>query len=1226
MKKILSIAVVSIIVLPMLAIIPQPVAGYWFGAHGMMARDSLEGLEWAEDDIEWIPWHANELDLVSPHPDDSNHRVGQFQTEFEKWGDEHCPHDGTEWYAEAYIEAARDYYADGNIAKGKQCLGYAIHYIQDALCPPHIFPFSVDVLDLAHADFEMYTWTDYGWFGNDWKSSVRAALPIQITSPEDLRDKVLTAAVIVNEILQPTRCSYVRQDGEIIGDLSGTIRGWKMSDEDIGMCMGMASRLVKGAAMYARFGATHISDIAIISGLSWLRAPGRQANDGSWYGDPAVTSFAVLSMLNWGYDESDEIVSKGMNYVLSKINPAGSVHNQPYRYTYYTSIAILPLAATGNADYHDEIARMRDWLVGSQWDESSFYGSVGSGHSYYGGFGYGSGSRPDLSNTQWALVGIKAADRVLGLEATDTYAKAADYFLERCQNADGGSGYTPADGSIHTMTAASVWSYKLCGRSSNDDDVLDGIQWLTDRYSLTNNDGWGYWSEYYYKVTLAKALTMTHKVMLGEHDWFAELAQKLADEQYSGGNWPDTGMMGSEMSTCWAIMALQTRTLPPSGEFGMWATLESHCDLHMYDSLGRHTGVDYITGTVEENIPGSDFKVLDPDGNEVPYSGDTPDEGYKQVIELSSLLPGSYRIELVGTSDGPYHLTVAGLSNGDQVATHTFEGTIEEGDRLATSVTVTSMEGALTLLYEPLINLPVLGVDPTHLDIVCVPDTILQAAFTVSEIGGEQTLHDVTMYCTDIVGVEGLINGDDVTFDINDFDIGPGGSQEVNASIPVPVDFKGPGPGSIIVESIDGGTREITLTLLPIVTATIDFDPDVLNLDSKGKYITAYIELPAGYNVSQIDISSIRLNGILPALGKPTEIGDYDNDSIPDLMVKFHRTMVQDILAVGEEVGVTITGEVNGTIFEGGDTIRVITAAAPHGRGEWTRVSTPTTEGWVLAPDSAIVDYAVADDGDVVCAIVYSDTTGEFHLLKSTDSAATWEDIIDSVEDALDDNDYINYSTRVATDNTAPDFLTVTLDMWDDSDGANEVHVFISDDGGATFEDAGEVEDGGVYFPDGYYVSDLEVSPEVDGKRDIAIGGRDNYGDAVLFRCTVTGDSAGDWENTTTYVGWDDNGTFTSMLVTDIIFSPSWDTDKAILVTTVADYGPYDVFMQSGTWGTSDGWNEWSILGIAAVSIIEDVDIPIWLGDLDARWIAGITVPEDYNSRNADTRYAWVWV
>jgi murein DD-endopeptidase MepM/ murein hydrolase activator NlpD len=445
---------------------------------------------------------------------------------------------------------------------------------------------------------------------------------------------------------------------------------------------------------------------------------------------------------------------------------------------------------------------------------------------------------------------------------------------------------------------------------------------------------------------------------------------------------------------------------------------------------------------------------------------------------------------------------------------------------------------------------------------------------------------------------------------------------------------------TLIVNDGSADSDPDTVDINVRIPAYIDFAPDVLNREAKGKYVTAYIELPTGYDVSQIDISSIRLNDIVPALGKPTGIGDHDNDGIPDLMVKFHRTMVQDVLTIGGEIEVAITGEVDGIGFEGSDTISRVITPAPPGLREWTRVSTPTTEDWVLAPNSVIVDYAMADDGDVAYAIVYSYDTSQFHLLKSTDGAATWEDITDAVEDVLDDNDYINYLPRVATDNVTPDFVAAALDMWDDSDGADEVHVFISTDGGATFEDAGEVEDGGVYFSVGSYVSDLVVSPEVDGACDIAIGGRDNYGDAALFRCTVTGDLPSAWEDATDitdYLGWDNmwptdmnsSDDIYSLLVTDIIFSPNWAEDKTILVSTVNDsligLG-YDVYLQSGSWGTSESWNEKSTLGIEAVPIIEDVDIPMWLADFDARRIAGITLPSDYNSRNADTRYAWVWV
>ena len=38
---------------------------------------------------------------------------------------------------------------------------------------------------------------------------------------------------------------------------------------------------------------------------------------------------------------------------------------------------------------------------------------------------------------------------------------------------------------------------------------------------------------------------------------------------------------------------------------------------------------------------------------------------------------------------------------------------------------------------------------------------------------------------------------------------------------------------------------------------------------------------------------------------------------------------------------------------------------------EWTQVETPTTAGWVLAPESTIIDYALASAGDDAYAIIY---------------------------------------------------------------------------------------------------------------------------------------------------------------------------------------------------------------------------------------------------------------
>ncbi|MEM3573728.1 MAG: hypothetical protein QXJ62_05840 [Nitrososphaeria archaeon] len=121
-----------------------------------------------------------------------------------------------------------------------------------------------------------------------------------------------------------------------------------------------------------------------------------------------------------------------------------------------------------------------------------------------------------------------------------------------------------------------------------------------------------------------------------------------------------------------------------------------------------------------------------------------------------------------------------------------------------------------------------------------------------------------------------------------------------------------------------------------ILISTINIYPQSLNLRSKGKWITAYIELPEGYNVADINVTSIMLNNTIPAKPKPKAVGDYDNDSIPDLMVKFDRAEVIsyilaniDLTELIEErfmaITLTINGKLkDGTPFQGSTKIKII--------------------------------------------------------------------------------------------------------------------------------------------------------------------------------------------------------------------------------------------------------------------------------------------------------------
>lgn len=117
------------------------------------------------------------------------------------------------------------------------------------------------------------------------------------------------------------------------------------------------------------------------------------------------------------------------------------------------------------------------------------------------------------------------------------------------------------------------------------------------------------------------------------------------------------------------------------------------------------------------------------------------------------------------------------------------------------------------------------------------------------------------------------------------------------------------------------------------LTAQVDIKPDTLNLKMRGMWVTVYIELPDG-DVNDIDITLIRLNSVPVDLTGPREIGDYDHDKAPDLMVKFdaadviwiilyHMGITPDKMTY---VDLTVSGWLTDgvTQFEGTDTVKVI--------------------------------------------------------------------------------------------------------------------------------------------------------------------------------------------------------------------------------------------------------------------------------------------------------------
>ncbi|HTU23661.1 MAG TPA: prenyltransferase/squalene oxidase repeat-containing protein [Gemmataceae bacterium] len=334
--------------------------------------------------------------------------------------------------------------------------------------------------------------------------------------------------------------------------------------------------------------------------IAYLRK--QQNDDGSWgkagpqqLGGTGVILTGLLQSGKVGPD--DPMVEKGLKYIESLINPrekhiAGQNPRVQLK-NYVTCVNVLALVSAKRDTYKAVIADAAKFLRKLQWDESE---GKSKEDDFYGGAGYDSKSRPDLSNTQFFLDALKAA----GIPKDDPAFQKARIFVSRCQNFkgednrdqkwagkinDGSFIYSAAGGGqtktkekttddeslpgYGSMTYAGIKSLIYCGVSKDDPRIKKALEWIQKNYTVDANPGMPevrkHWGLYYYYHTMAKCLDTlgTDKVKDAsgkEHDWRADITAALAKRQQEDGSWRNDNAHWMEadplLVTGYALMAL----------------------------------------------------------------------------------------------------------------------------------------------------------------------------------------------------------------------------------------------------------------------------------------------------------------------------------------------------------------------------------------------------------------------------------------------------------------------------------------------------------------------------------------------------------------------------------------------------------------------------------------------------------------------------------------------
>ena len=335
-------------------------------------------------------------------------------------------------------------------------------------------------------------------------------------------------------------------------------------------------------------------------GIAFLRKS--QNEDGSFSKElgPGITGMAVTALLKQGLPRTDETVAAGLKHLEKFVKSEdGGIYAEGSRYRNYETCIGMMCFAEANEDgrYNKTIERAKQFIKKIQWGIGESDSGSDEAAMDFGGAGYGSHNRPDLSNTSFFIDALKTA-REKSTDAGDQEAlEAALKFVSRTQNKYsehnrtefarkaagedvGGFYYTPAAGgeskagetangglrSYASMTYAGLKSLLYAGVTKDDPRVVAAMEWISRHYDLDSNPGVGQQGLFYYYHIFGKAMAAVgeDQIVDGDgtkHDWRAELFAAIQQRQREDGSWinPESSRWeegNPDLVTAYSLLAL----------------------------------------------------------------------------------------------------------------------------------------------------------------------------------------------------------------------------------------------------------------------------------------------------------------------------------------------------------------------------------------------------------------------------------------------------------------------------------------------------------------------------------------------------------------------------------------------------------------------------------------------------------------------------------------------